>query len=57
MPQDDIEWESFMHYYWFFTCIQNKYYLQIYLDNFAYEVIEKQMIDYPDDNLFETDKD
>ena len=57
MPQDDTEWESFMHYYWFFTCIQNKYYLQIYLDNFAYEVIEKQMIDYPDDNLFETDKD
>ena len=57
MPEDGIEVESF-------TIIStdsllaydNKYYLQVYLDNCAYKIVEKQMIDYFDGNLFETDE-
>ena len=29
----------------------------IYLDNCAYNVADNQIIDYADDNIFETDKD
>ena len=58
MPEDDIKCESF-------TVIsidslliyQSKYYLQVYLDNSAYEIIDKRMTDYLDDNGFETDED
>ena len=32
---------------------QNKYYQQVYLDNCAYKIVDKQMIDHLDDNLFE----
>ena len=31
----------------------NKYYLQLYLDNYAYKVVCKQMADYLDENVFE----
>ena len=31
-----------------------KYYLLLYLDNCAYKIVNKQMIDYFDDRLFET---
>ena len=35
-----------------------KYYLQVvYLDNYAYKIMDKQMKDYLNDNLFETDED
>ena len=45
MPEDDIESESF-------TVIsidsifvyENKYYLQVYSDNCAYKIVDKQMI-------------
>ena len=55
-PEDDIEFESF-------TVIsidsllayESKYYLQVYLDNCAYKIVGKQIIDYLGDNLFETD--
>ena len=36
---------------------KNKCYLQVYLDNYAYKTVSKQMIDYLDDNLFETNED
>ena len=36
---------------------KNKYCLKLYLDNCAYKIVDKQMIDYLGDNLFETDKD
>ena len=53
MLEDDIECEPF-------TVISidsllvydNKYYLQVYLDNCAYKIVSKQMTDYLDDNLF-----
>ena len=32
---------------------ESKYYLQIYLDNCAYKIANKQMTDYFDENLFE----
>ena len=35
----------------------NKYYLQLYLKNCAYKIEDKQMMDYLDDNLCETDAD
>ena len=54
MPEDDIECESF-------TVIsidslliyENNYYLQVYLDNCVYKIVNKEMTDYLDDNLFE----
>ena len=54
MPEDDIECETF-------TVIstdsllvyENKHYLQVYLDNCAYKIVNKQMIDYLDENLSE----
>ena len=58
MPEDGVECKSF-------TVISidsllvydSKYYLQVYLDNCAYKVVDNQRIDYLDDNLFETDED
>ena len=35
----------------------SKHYLQLYLENCAYKITDKQMIDYLNDNLFETDED
>ena len=32
---------------------ENKYYLQVYLDNCAYKIANKQMTDYIDENIFE----
>ena len=54
MPEDDIECESL-------TVVsidsllvyENKYYLQVCLENCAYKVTNKQMTDYLDDSLFE----
>ena len=35
----------------------NKYYLPVYLGNCPYKIIDKQMPDYLNDNVFETDED
>ena len=32
---------------------ENKYYIQVHLDNFAYKIVNKQMTAYLDENLFE----
>ena len=58
VPEDDMAYKSF-------TAIsidyllgyENKYYLQVYLDNCAYKIVGKQIIDYLRENLFETDED
>ena len=45
-----------MHYsyfYWFFLVYENRYYLQVYLDNYAYRIGSKQMTGYLDENAFE----
>ena len=53
VPKDAAECESFtiisidsLLFY------ENKYYLQVYLDNCAYTIVSTEMIDYLDDNLF-----
>ena len=54
MPEDGIECESFI-----VTSINsllvydNKYYLQVYIGNCAYNILNKQMTDYRNENLFE----
>ena len=54
MPEDDIECESLMVISIDSLLVyENKYYLQVYLDNCASEIVNKQMTDYIDENLFE----
>ena len=56
VPEDSVEYE-------FFTTIsidsllvnENKYYLQIYLNNCAYKIVNAQVTDCLDDMLFESD--
>ena len=54
MPEGDIECESFtVVSIDSFLVYENKYLLQVYLDTCAHKIANKQMIDYPDENLFE----
>ena len=54
VPDDDIECESFTVISIDFLLVyKKKYYLQVYLDNNAYKIANKQMSDYLVDNLFE----
>ena len=54
MPEVDIESESFtVTSVDLFLVYENKYYLQVYLDNCAYKIVDKKIIDYLDNNLFE----
>ena len=58
VPEDDLKCESFTVISIDFLLIyENKYYLQVYLGNCAYKTIDKQMIDFLDENPFETDED
>ena len=53
MPENDIECEYFTVI--FIDCLlvyENKYYLQVYLGNCTYKIVNKQMTDYLDENLF-----
>ena len=52
--EDDMECESFtVPSTDSLLVYENKYYLQVYLDNCAYKTANKQMTDYLDENLFE----
>ena len=56
MPEDDIECESFTVIFIDTLLVyKSKYCVQVYLDNSAYKSANKQIRDYVDDNLFETD--
>ena len=59
MPEDGVQYKSFIVIYIDSLLVYyGKYYFQVYFDNWAYKVVNNQMIDYlGDDNLFETDKD
>ena len=35
---------------------ESKYYLQVYLDNYAYKIVNTEMVDNLDHNIFETDQ-
>ena len=54
MSEDYIESESFtVIYIGSLLVYKNKYYLQVYLDNCAYKIVNKQMANYVDENVFE----
>ena len=54
MPEDNIECESFTVISIDSLIVYNKKcYLQVYLDNCAYKIVNKEMIDYLGKNLFE----
>ena len=54
MPENDIECESLTVISFDSLLVyDNKHYLQVYLENFAYRIVNKQMIDYLDENLFQ----
>ena len=58
MAEDGTECESFtVISIDFLLLYENKYYMQVCLESCAYKIVEKQMINYYDENLFETDKD
>ena len=54
MPEDDIKCESFtVTFIDSLLVYDNKYYPQVYLENFASEIVNKKMTDYLDGNFFE----
>ena len=56
MPEDGVECKSFtITSIDYLIVYENKYYLQVYLDNFGYKIVNTKIADYPDNNLIETD--
>ena len=56
VPEDGVEYRSFTIISIDFLLVyENKYYVQVYLDNCAHKIVNTKMVDYLDDNLFETD--
>ena len=54
MPEGDTECESFTVIFINSLLVyDNKYYLQVYLDNCAYKIVNKEMTDYLDENVFD----
>ena len=54
VPEDNKEMRTFKVIYIDFLYVYEiKYYLQVYLDNCAFKITNKQMTDYLGDNLFE----
>ena len=54
VPEDDIEYKCFTVISIVSLLVYDKkYYLRVYLDNYAYKILKKQMTDYLDKNLFE----
>ena len=54
VPEDDIECGSFTAIFTDSLLVYyKKYYMQVYLDNCAYKIVNKQMPDYLHENLFE----
>ena len=57
MPEDGVECQSFTTISIDSSLVyENKYYLLVYLDNCAYKIVEKQMLDYLDDHFFDSDQ-
>ena len=54
VTEDDIECKSFITISINSLIAYNKtYYLQVYLENCVYKIVNKQMTDYLDENHFE----
>ena len=56
VPEVSVESESFkINSIDSLLAYEKKYYPEVCLDNFAYKIVSIKMVDYLDDNLFETD--
>ena len=56
MPEDGVEYEFFAIMYINSSLVyENKYFLQQYLDRFAYEIADKQMIYCLYEHIFDSD--
>ena len=56
VPEDFVECEFFtMISINYLLVYESKYYLLVYLDNCAYKIVDTEMVDYLDENLFESD--
>ena len=54
-PDDRVECESFtISSIDSLLVSDNKFYMEVYLNNLAYKIADKEMTDYLDDNIFET---
>ena len=54
VPGDDIECEPFTVISIDYLLVyKNKYYLQVYLDNWVSKIVNKQKTDYLDENVYE----
>ena len=51
VPEDEIECESYIHFYRFFYSFID------YLNSCAYKIADKRMVDCLGENCFETDED
>ena len=43
-------WIFYSYFYGFITCLWQSFFLQVHLNNCAYKIVDKQIIDYPGDN-------
>ena len=58
VPKNGVECQSFTVIFCYSLFVyDNTFYLQVYLNNCAYKIVDKQMIDYLEDNLSEADED
>ena len=58
MPEGGIKLESFTVIFIDFLLIyENRYYLQVYLNKYAYKVVNTEIIYYLDDKFLEADED
>ena len=58
VPEDGVECESFtIIFIDSLLTYDNRLYLQAYLDNYAYKIVDRQMTDYLVEYLFENDED
>ena len=56
MPEDGVEFYSLTIISTdYLRVYENKYYVQVYLDDCACKIVNNQMIDYLNENLFESD--
>ena len=55
MPEVESEYCTIIYINSLLVC-KKKYYLQLYLVNCAYEIVDEKMVGYLDDNLFDFDK-
>lgn len=56
VPKDGVECETYSPFQFILLVYENKYNQQVYLQNCANKIVNTQIIDYLDDNLFDSDE-